>query len=139
MTIQTHPQFDPALHHAVTAFLRRVAVPDDPQTPDNPPTATLEHDPRWLRVLKLGLGHKPTLLTSTGPAGHITGILPLAHVRSPLFGSFLVSLPYLNRAGVLAPDPADRAALITAAHDLAHRGAHPAAAGWCPAPHTNAP
>jgi len=118
MTITTHHEFDPTLSNAVRGFLKRVAVPDAPGSTDNPPAA-LEHDPRWLTVLKLGLGHKPTLLTSADPAGRITGILPLAHVRSPLFGSFLVSLPYLNRASVLTPDPTDRDQLIAAAADLA--------------------
>ncbi|MEM0914458.1 MAG: FemAB family XrtA/PEP-CTERM system-associated protein [Planctomycetota bacterium] len=119
MTIHIHREFDPSLNNAVRAFLDRVATPDAPDTPDNPPTATLEHDPRWLHVLKLGLGHKPTLLTSADAAGRITGVLPLARVRSPLFGSFLVSLPYLNRAGVLAPNANDRHDLIAAADDLA--------------------
>ncbi|MEM1209426.1 MAG: FemAB family XrtA/PEP-CTERM system-associated protein [Planctomycetota bacterium] len=116
MTITTHHEFDPSLNNAVRGFLDRVAVAD---TPDNPPTATLEHDPRWLTVLRQGLGHRPTLLTSADPAGRITGVLPLARVRSPLFGSFLVSLPYLNRAGVLAPDANDRHDLIAAADELA--------------------
>jgi FemAB-related protein (PEP-CTERM system-associated) len=45
--------------------------------------------------------------------------LPLAYVHSLLFGRFLVSLPYLNSAGVLADDEATRQKLISGAVELA--------------------
>ena len=40
------------------------------------------------------------------------GLLPLAYVRSLLFGRFLVSLPYLNYGGVMADDEATGRLLI---------------------------
>jgi FemAB-related protein (PEP-CTERM system-associated) len=43
----------------------------------------------------------------------------LAHVRSVLFGRFLVSLPYLNSGGVLADDPAIALGLVDRAMALA--------------------
>ena len=55
------------------------------------------------------------------------GFLPLAFVRSLLFGRFLVSLPYLNANGVMADDAATRDRLID------ERGAWPtscACATW---------
>jgi len=58
-------------------------------------------DLRWLTVLSAGLGHDPYLLEACED-GLPIGILPLARVKSLLFGSFLVSLPYLNWAGVVA-------------------------------------
>ncbi len=68
--------------------------------------APIEFDPRWLDTLRDGLGHRPCVLTAHDAQGELCGLLPLALVASSLFGRFLVSLPYLNRAGVLAPEPA---------------------------------
>lgn len=47
------------------------------------------------------------------------GVLPLAEVKSRLFGHALVSLPFCVDAGPLAADTAAEAALIDAAVDLA--------------------
>lgn len=67
-------------------------------------------DVRWLRVLKQGLGHEPWLVEAlAGPTR--VGWLPLALVKSWLFGRMLVSLPYVNQAGVqVAPVRASGAA-----------------------------
>ncbi len=84
--------------------------------------ASGEHDPRWLEVLREGLGHRPIALVAgrNGSAGgeEIRGYLPLALVRSRLFGRFLVSLPYLNRAGVVADDAEVASELIEQAVEL---------------------
>lgn len=49
----------------------------------------------------------------------IVGVLPLARLRSFLFGRFLSSLPAFNYAGILAPDPVVAAALLARAVELA--------------------
>jgi len=74
----------------------------------------IEHDPRWLDVLREALGHRTTALVTRagGPDSPITGYLPPAQLSSRLFGRFMVSLPYLNRAGVISTDDASRDALI---------------------------
>lgn len=75
-------------------------------------------DPRWLSALCSGLRHEPYLLvakTEDRPAG----VLPLALVKSWLFGRFLVSLPYVNSAGVVARDEQAAGALIDRAVALA--------------------
>jgi FemAB-related protein (PEP-CTERM system-associated) len=77
-------------------------------------------DPGWLIALEEGLGHDPYCLEAT-QADRIVGLLPLAHVHSRLFGRFLVSLPYLNVGGVLAPEEAVQAALVDQAVQLANR------------------
>jgi FemAB-related protein (PEP-CTERM system-associated) len=77
----------------------------------------LAHQPAWLLVLQSGLNHAPYWLEAHR-AGRRVGILPLVHVRGPLFGSFLVSLPYLNSAGVLAEDECAAKALIDRAVEL---------------------
>jgi FemAB-related protein (PEP-CTERM system-associated) len=80
-----------------------------------------EHDPSWLTVLRESLGHitMAVIAREGGAGGDIVGYLPLALVKSRLFGRFLVSLPYLNRAGVVAVDPDVRCALLESATELA--------------------
>src|SRR5262249_19335424 len=69
----------------------------------NAPRRPLSLDPGWLTVLQRGLRHTPYLLEAR--SGDTTcGLLPLAYVRSLLFGRYLVGLPYLNYGGVLADD-----------------------------------
>ncbi|MCC6581763.1 MAG: FemAB family PEP-CTERM system-associated protein [Phycisphaeraceae bacterium] len=87
------------------------------------PQACPELDPRWLTVLREALNHRIFMLIAwrDGGEGTMTGYLPLALVSSPLFGRFLVSLPYLNRAGVLADSPDIAAELIAEAAALAGR------------------
>ncbi len=58
----------------------------------------LSRHPAWLSVLENGLGHTPYCLEASAE-GQTRGFLPLAYVRSWLFGRFLVSLPYLNYGG----------------------------------------
>ncbi len=74
--------------------------------------------PGWLTVLERGLRHTAYALEAT-EGGATVGYLPLAYVRSLLFGRFLVSLPYLNSGGVLASGDAARRALLDAAVRLA--------------------
>lgn len=81
-----------------------------------------EHDPGWLSVLRDAMGHKTlALLARESAGGPIVGYLPLALVSSRLFGRFLVSLPYLNRAGIVATDAAAREALLAGAVELADK------------------
>jgi FemAB-related protein (PEP-CTERM system-associated) len=111
--ISTTEQFDGALIAEVRGYLA-AAGPDA--------GVCGEHDPRWLSVLKNGLDHRPMMVISRDgdrDDGPIDGYLPLALVATRLFGRFLVSLPYLNRAGVVASDPAVRDALIDQAIELA--------------------
>jgi FemAB-related protein (PEP-CTERM system-associated) len=78
----------------------------------------LGRHPGWLRVLERGLQHTAYALEAS-ENGRTTGYLPLAYVRSLLFGRFLVSLPYLNTGGVLADDDATRRKLVDGAVQLA--------------------
>lgn len=118
--IQVVEQISDALRQEVSAYLA-----DAPATG----AATVgeacgEMDPRWLSILRDGLNHRPhALIAREGDAssapGNIVGYLPVAFVGSRLFGRFLVSLPYLNRAGVLANDASTAEALIDRAASLA--------------------
>jgi FemAB-related protein (PEP-CTERM system-associated) len=78
----------------------------------------LSRHPGWLTVLHRGLGHVPYLLEAR--AGELTcGLLPLAYLRSLLFGRFLVSLPYLNSGGIAADNETTATLLIDRAVALA--------------------
>lgn len=55
----------------------------------------------WSLVLANGLGHKPYYIVARGAKG-IVGVLPLAHVKSFLFGNALVSTPFCVYGGALA-------------------------------------
>ena len=78
----------------------------------------LSRDPGWLLVLERAFGHNVFALEAVD-GGRTCGYLPLAYVRSLLFGRFLISLPYLNTNGVLADDDETRRRLIGRAVGLA--------------------
>jgi FemAB-related protein (PEP-CTERM system-associated) len=92
----------------------RLSVLDVGRSPCRHP----DHDLRWLQVLAEGLGHRPYLIEALD-GDRLVGWLPLAFVKSALFGRFLVSLPYLNSAGVQARDDGAAAALVERAVQLA--------------------
>jgi FemAB-related protein (PEP-CTERM system-associated) len=109
MQIQIHEQLDSTLLADIRSYLlERVAMP----------SVNGDHDPRWLNVLQHALDHRTFVITAT-VENRLVGYLPLALVTSRLFGRFLVSLPYLNLAGVVADDVATTQALISEAADLA--------------------
>jgi FemAB-related protein (PEP-CTERM system-associated) len=76
------------------------------------------HQPGWLDVFARGLRHVPYCVEAES-GGETVGLLPLAYVKSILFGRFLVSLPYLNVGGVMADDRRTAAMLIDRAVELA--------------------
>ncbi|MCL4493072.1 MAG: FemAB family PEP-CTERM system-associated protein [Nitrospirae bacterium] len=60
------------------------------------------HRVGWKNVIERGFGHKAYYLMSEDKSGAINGILPLAHLKSVLFGNFMISLPYFNYGGICA-------------------------------------
>lgn len=76
------------------------------------------NDVRWLEAVCTGLRHRPYLIIASRQEA-IVGVLPLALVQSLLFGRFLVSLPYVNTAGVSAVDALVAKTLIDRAVCLA--------------------
>ncbi len=77
-------------------------------------------DPRWLGALCDGLHYRPHVITAWRH-DQLTGMLPLAEVHSRLFGRYLVALPYVNTAGIVAADPESAARMVSEAVDLADR------------------
>jgi FemAB-related protein (PEP-CTERM system-associated) len=62
----------------------------------------------WKSVLERTHGHECVYLAARGPNGALEGVLPLVHVRSRLFGHYLVSMPYVNYGGPLGSEAAVR-------------------------------
>jgi len=82
------------------------------------PAATFFHLSGWREVLERATPHRAHyLLAESGT--RITGVLPLAHVNSWLFGRALISTPFCVYGGAVADDPDTRAALEDEALRLA--------------------
>jgi FemAB-related protein (PEP-CTERM system-associated) len=84
------------------------------------PLVELSRHPAWLNILDRGLQHVPYCFEAI-ENDETVGFLPLAFVRSLLFGRYLVSLPYLNYGGVYANNEGIARALIDHAVTLADR------------------
>lgn len=82
------------------------------------PQATFFHRSGWRDVLEQGVGLRTHFLCAV-KGGEIKGILPLAEVRSVLFGSSIVSLPFCVYGGLVAGSDAAAVALDEAAQALA--------------------
>src|SRR5262249_31018963 len=78
----------------------------------------LSRHPAWTVLLAETLRHGAYLLEAR-EANQTRGCLGLVHVRSLVFGRFLVSMPYLNYGGVLADDDKIGQLLIDRAATLA--------------------
>jgi len=81
--------------------------------------ATPFHSRAWCEAVSAATGHRCHPLAARGADGAITGLLPLHHVRSPLFGQALVASGFAVDGGILAGDAAAADGLAGAAADLA--------------------
>jgi FemAB-related protein (PEP-CTERM system-associated) len=68
------------------------------------PEATFFHRAGWQRIIRDVFRHDTHFLYAE-EGGEIVGVLPLAHVKSLLFGNALVSLPFAVYGGVAASNP----------------------------------
>jgi FemAB-related protein (PEP-CTERM system-associated) len=75
---------------------------------------TFFHLSGWKRIIENVLRH-PTHYLYCEKGTDIVGILPLAHVKSLLFGNALISVPFLVYGGVVSNDEAATSMLIDAA------------------------
>jgi FemAB-related protein (PEP-CTERM system-associated) len=100
--------------------------------------ATFFHRAGWQAVLDRSFGHKTHFLYAE-QEGEIVGVLPLAEVRSTLFGHSLSSLPFCVYGGIVANTEEASLALRKKACELADRlnvgalelrNAIPSDAGW---------
>ncbi len=84
------------------------------------PEATFFHRAGWKTVLERAFSHRGHYLLAERN-GEVTGVLPLARVRSRLFHDALISTPFCVYGGPVAADEAAREALIEAASAQARR------------------
>ena len=84
------------------------------------PDATFFHRADWQDIIKNVFRHR-TYFFYVEDAGEIQGVLPLAHVKSRLFGNSLIALPFAVYGGVAASNSKARQALEDAAQKLAQK------------------
>lgn len=89
------------------------------------PAAHGSHLSGWKKVIEESFGHTCIYLMAA-ESNELYGVLPLVHVCSRLFGSFLISVPFLNYGGIVAGNDAARDGLFNAARELAatHRATY---------------
>ncbi|MEJ0015016.1 MAG: FemAB family XrtA/PEP-CTERM system-associated protein [Acetobacteraceae bacterium] len=81
------------------------------------PDGTFFHRAAWSRVITAAFGHRCHYMFAEQD-GAITGVLPLAHVRTRLFGNTLISTPFCVYGGPVAADRESAAALEAHAETL---------------------
>jgi hypothetical protein len=82
------------------------------------PDATVFHRAGWRTVVERSFGHRCYFLQAERD-GRVTGVLPLVHLPSRLFGNRLISSGYGVYGGPVASDDASLEALNRAAEQLA--------------------
>ncbi|HEU4621483.1 MAG TPA: FemAB family XrtA/PEP-CTERM system-associated protein [Burkholderiaceae bacterium] len=82
------------------------------------PNATFFHRIEWRSILEDVFRHRTHYLVAER-GGEIVGVLPLAQVKSRLFGHALVSLPFAVQAGIATMEPEAGDALRAMAVELA--------------------
>ena len=87
---------------------------------DSMPGGTFFHRAAWASVLERAFGHAAHYAL-TERDGAITGVLPLAHVKTMLFGNTLISTPFCVYGGPLAADAESFAALDAHAASVMQR------------------
>lgn len=85
------------------------------------PDCTAYHRYRWRTIIENSFGHAGYYLAAVDEDGAWRGVLPLIHMQSRLFGSFLVSVPFVNYGGILSADPEAAGALLAEAERLRQR------------------
>lgn len=82
--------------------------------------AELYHLSGWKRVMENSFGNR-TFYLMAKDNGDVKGVLPLVLLRSRLFGTFLVSLPFFDCAGICAENKEAEEILLHKAIDIAKK------------------
>ena len=83
--------------------------------------STNYHRYGWRKVIEKSFGHKTIYLTAKNCRNEICGILPYVHMKSALFGNFLVSLPFFNYGGLLCAEDSAAAVLLNSSQKMLER------------------
>jgi len=81
------------------------------------PESTFFHQIGWRNIISKTYRHKPIYLMAK-EKGDVKGVLPLFLIKSKLFGTKLVSIPFAPYGGVCANDSLTEVALIERAREL---------------------
>jgi serine/alanine adding enzyme len=87
----------------------------------NDPSSSFCHLSGWREIIDGVMGHECLYSVACDDAGQYVGLLPLAELRNPLFGTHRVSLPFLNYGGPIGTEGA-RTRLAALAHEQARAG-----------------
>ncbi|CAN5765543.1 FemAB family PEP-CTERM system-associated protein [soil metagenome] len=110
---------DSTRERAALEVVRSDALPPDwAELVERSPESTFCHLPGWQRIMEEEFGHRFLVLCARRPDGFLEAGLPLVHVMSRLFGSYLVSMPFLNYGGPIGGADGCRR-LVDAAAELA--------------------
>jgi FemAB-related protein (PEP-CTERM system-associated) len=82
-------------------------------------SATSYHRPAWGSIIEDCFGHRFIGLICEEGDGSIRGVLPLVHMKSRLFGNFIVSMPYFNYGGVCATGSRAAESMLRTAVEIA--------------------
>jgi FemAB-related protein (PEP-CTERM system-associated) len=80
--------------------------------------ATSYHRFGWNTVITKSFGHRPHYLAAIDEQGEWQGVLPLVHMHSKLFGSFMISVPFVNYGGLLVRTEEAARLLLARAQEL---------------------
>jgi serine/alanine adding enzyme len=83
------------------------------------PHASAYHRYGWRNVIEGVLGRPCHYLAAREDNGRLRGVVPLTHLKSWMFGNYLVSIPYFSYGGILSDSPDVGRALLDAATALA--------------------
>ncbi|MDA3913510.1 FemAB family XrtA/PEP-CTERM system-associated protein [Oleiagrimonas sp.] len=115
------PDLADDLRAAPQCIVKRLEPGDERRWDDfvaDAPQATIFHRSAWRDIIEQVLGHRCHYLY-VERNGVITGILPLAEIRSRLFGHALISTPFCVYGGVVTSDPDSEVQLLQSAKVLA--------------------
>lgn len=91
---------------------------------DNHPRASFYHRYAWRQVVQAAFGHGTHYYIARDQSGKVRGVLPLVSLKSRLFGSYAVSMPFFNYGGAIA----DNREIANRLRDRANADAGPQ--GW---------
>lgn len=80
---------------------------------DSRSDASVYHRAAWAGVIERSFGHQTQYLAARA-GGAIVGVLPLVLFKTPLFGRFATSMPFVNFGGIVADSSEVAAALLSA-------------------------
>jgi serine/alanine adding enzyme len=82
--------------------------------------ATSYHRFGWKGVISKSFGHRCYYLAAVDDRGEWQGVLPLVHMRSKVFGNFMVSVPFVNYGGPICANEMAAQLLLNEAERLQH-------------------